>query len=75
MNNKFIGNKKACEILGIHYKTLHNWDEKNQIQTIRTPGGKRLYNVNKFIKENGKNNVDNKKKYMLLQSKHIWSKR
>lgn len=49
---EFIGSKQVCEILDVHYKTLYNWDEKNKIETIRTPGGKRLYNIKKFIREN-----------------------
>ena len=50
--NRYFPPKKACKILGVHYKTLYNWTEKKQIETIRTPGGKRLYNVNKYIEEN-----------------------
>ena len=41
--------------MGIHYKTLYNWDKNNDIQTIRTPRGKRLYNINKFIEDSGIN--------------------
>jgi len=55
----YVTPSKACEILGVHYKTLYNWTDRGQIETIRTPGGKRLYNVAKYIKEN-KNINDNK---------------
>lgn len=48
---KYVGGKKATAILGVHYKTLHLWEERGQIETIRMPGGKRLYNVEKFIKD------------------------
>jgi len=48
---KYVGGKEACAILGIHQRTLYQWDEKGKIKTIRTPGGKRLYNIEDFIKE------------------------
>lgn len=52
MNKNFVGGKKACDILGVHYKTLYNWEAKNKIEVIRTPGGKRMYNVSKYVEEN-----------------------
>jgi predicted site-specific integrase-resolvase len=48
---KFVGGKKASEIVGVHQRTLYLWEEKGLIETIRTPGGKRLYNVEKYLKE------------------------
>ena len=51
MTDKYLTGKEACQILGVHSRTLYNWDEKGKIDTIRTPGGKRLYNVDKYIKE------------------------
>lgn len=50
--NEYVGGKKASQMLGVHQRTLYQWDEKKLIDTIRTPGGKRLYNVNKYLKEN-----------------------
>lgn len=47
--NKFIGGKEASKKLGVHQRTLYLWEEKGYIDTIRTPGGKRLYNVEKCI--------------------------
>ena len=35
--------------------TLYNWDKKKLIETIRTPGGKRLYNVKKYLGNIDKN--------------------
>lgn len=49
--DSFVGGKKASEILGVHQKTLYKWDELKIIEVMRMPGGKRLYNVNKFLKE------------------------
>jgi len=45
----FIGGKEASKKLGVHQRTLYQWEEKGHIETIRTPGGKRLYNVDKYI--------------------------
>lgn len=62
MNDEgYVGGKKASEILNVHQRTLYQWDKKGKIETIRTPGGKRRYNVKKFI-ENRKmtyNKVEN----------------
>jgi predicted site-specific integrase-resolvase len=49
--------KEASKILGVHWQTLRNWDEKGMIDTIRTPGGKRLYNVKKYL---ATANIENK---------------
>jgi len=47
--DKYVGGKEASSILGVHQRTLMNWDKKGLIDVIRTTGGKRLYNVNKFL--------------------------
>jgi len=47
---KYVSGKVATEMLGVHQQTLYNWDKKGLIETIRTPGNKRLYNVTKFLK-------------------------
>jgi predicted site-specific integrase-resolvase len=47
----YKGGKEASEILGVHQRTLYLWEEKGLIETIRTPGNKRLYNVDKFLQE------------------------
>jgi predicted site-specific integrase-resolvase len=54
-DNEYIGGKDASEILGVHQRTLYLWDKKQLIETIRTPGGKRLYNVNKYLEEHKTN--------------------
>jgi predicted site-specific integrase-resolvase len=51
-SKEFVGGKEASSILGVHQRTLYQWENKNKIDTIRTPGGKRLYNIQKFINEN-----------------------
>ena len=48
---EYVSGKNAAQILGVHQRTLYQWDKKGKIDTIRTPFGKRLYNVTKFLKE------------------------
>jgi len=50
--NHLVGGKEASEKLGVHQRTLYQWDKKGLIKVTRTPGGKRLYDVNKFLEEN-----------------------
>jgi excisionase family DNA binding protein len=49
INTEFVGGKEASKILGIHQRTLYQWDKKGEIETIRTAGNKRLYNVKKYL--------------------------
>ena len=57
MPDKFVGGKEASELLGVHQRTLYQWEKKKRIDTIRTPGNKRLYNVEKYVRENGKDDI------------------
>ena len=64
-NLEFVGGKEASKILGVHQRTLYQWDEKGEIETIRTKGNKRLYNVKKYLATKVKStnicdNLDNK---------------
>jgi predicted site-specific integrase-resolvase len=71
--DNFKGGKEASKILGVHQRTLYLWEEKGLIETIRTPGNKRLYNVVKFLEEKKCENkicenldeLDNKEKLKL----------
>lgn len=58
MTIKYIGGKEASKILGVHQRTLYQWEEKGLIETIRTPGNKRLYDIEKFLKEKECKNDD-----------------
>ena len=63
MSEEYVGGKEASKILGVHQRTLYQWETKGWIQTIRTPGGKRLYNVKKYLeshtqKLNDTNSID-----------------
>lgn len=56
MTDKYITGKEASEKLGVHQRTLYQWDKKGWIETIRTDGNKRLYNVEKYLNEKKCNN-------------------
>ena len=60
----FLSPKKASEILGVHWMTLKNWSSKGKIETLRSPGGKRFYNVKKYLEDNNiiLDNIENIKK-------------
>jgi excisionase family DNA binding protein len=57
--DKYIGGKEASQLLGVHQRTLYQWEKAGKIDTIRTPGNKRLYNVESFLKEKELVNEDN----------------
>ena len=62
VNKKYVGGKEASKILGVHQRTLYLWDKKGLIETIRTDGNKRLYNVEKYIQNKKCNeNIENDK--------------
>jgi predicted site-specific integrase-resolvase len=54
---EYVTGRKASEILGVHQRTLYQWEKKKWIETIRTPGNKRLYNVKKYL-ESKEINID-----------------
>ena len=63
MNNNYVSGKKATEILGFSRQTLHNYDKNGYIETIRSKGGKRFYNVQKYLEDNGMiQKVENERK-------------
>lgn len=59
--SKYIGGKKATELLGIHQQTLYQWEKKGWIKTIRTNGGKRLYDVESYLKTKEEDAIEDNK--------------
>lgn len=68
--NNYLPPKKACEVLGVHYQTLRNWSNEGKIDTIRAPGGKRFYNVNKYLEDNNMKSNNKKKICYCRVSSH-----
>jgi putative resolvase len=54
-NAKYISGQEVCKVLGVHVRTLYDWDKKGKIETIRTPGNKRLYNLEKYLSDQNPN--------------------
>jgi putative resolvase len=51
-NEKYISSKDARSQLSVCNKTLRNWAEAGKIDHIRTDGGFRRYNIEKYLKIN-----------------------
>jgi predicted site-specific integrase-resolvase len=58
-----LGGVKAAKIIGVHTRTLYNWERDGKIKAIRSgPLKRRLYNVKDFM-ENNKEYKDEYNKY------------
>jgi DNA-binding transcriptional MerR regulator len=68
---KFVRTGEATKQLGIHYLTLHKWSDNGLIETIRTPAGYRLYNINSFINKNSENSEKNIVDIVVKKIQHI----
>ena len=55
----FVRRKEVLAILKVHYQTLYRMEERGEIEVKRTNGGHRLYNLDKYLREN---NIKKKKK-------------
>ena len=50
-HSSFLTSKKAMEILGVSIVTLRKWAKEGTINTIRTSGNHRLYDVKSYLRE------------------------
>lgn len=75
-HSTFLTPQKARERLGISDFSLRQWCDNGLITTIRMPGGKRLYNVEKFIKQQvpEETNKDEKKRICYCRVSSIGQK-
>jgi predicted site-specific integrase-resolvase/transposase len=48
MSAKYVSSARAVEKMGVHANTLRRWEREGKLVAIRTPGGRRLYNVDEF---------------------------
>jgi predicted site-specific integrase-resolvase len=51
MTDRYLKGSVASKILNVHPRTLYQWDEKGWIETKRTQGNMRLYNVDKYLRD------------------------
>lgn len=49
---EYISGLKASKITGLHINTLRRYADDGKIEAIVTPGGRRKYNINKFMNDN-----------------------
>ena len=47
----YVNTRKAVALLGVHPNTLRKWANDGRIEHIRSLGGRRLYNVDAFLRE------------------------
>ena len=47
----YVNTRKAVALLGVHPNTLRKWATDGRLEHIRSPGGRRLYNVDAFLRE------------------------
>ena len=47
----YVNTRKAVALLGVHPNTLRRWANDGRLEHIRSPGGRRLYNVDAFLRE------------------------
>lgn len=69
----YLGGKETSEKLGVHQRTLYQWEEKGWIKTVRSPGGKRFYDVNGYLKQK-ECEMENKEKCQIEQLKEMEKK-
>ncbi|NEN93388.1 MAG: IS607 family transposase [Okeania sp. SIO3H1] len=46
---KFVKPREAAEILGVDVRTLVRWEQKGEINAIKTPSGQRRYDIDSYI--------------------------
>lgn len=49
---KYVNTRTACKNLNVHPNTLRNWDRDGKVRTMRTPGGRRLYDLSSLSQSN-----------------------
>lgn len=69
--DKFVGKKRAMEMIGVSASTLIKMGESGEIDMIKTPGGHRKYNIDKYIRDNVKNNANENKIINPVQKKKL----
>ena len=61
MTDNYVKGMVASELLGVHQRTLYQWEKKGWIETKRSKGNIRLYNVDKYLRDIEKSKKKTKK--------------
>ncbi len=73
IDEKYVTSKKAMQKLGVSIVTLRTWASNGLIETIRTGGNHRLYNVDKYLKDCMKKNIIQKDIDEIDNNKSIYN--
>jgi len=68
-SNSYVSTKTIKATLGVHQQTLYYWERQGKIETIRTPGGQRLYNLKKYLEEYGNESLEKAPKEEKIRKK------
>jgi len=58
MDKKFVKGAVAVDILGISQQTLRKYADDGLIESKRTPGGHRIYNIKDYLNKNSEDKSD-----------------
>ena len=55
--DKYEKRSNVLKILKVHYQTLYRMEKRGEIEVMRSKGGHRLYNLNKYLRDNNMNDA------------------
>ena len=72
-NAKFVSGKEVKKYIKIADATLRRWGDSGKVETIRSNGGKRLYNINQLVAQTNRhfNKKLDRKKYCYCRVSSI----
>lgn len=50
--NEYVKRSEVLKVIKVHYQTLYKMEERGEIEVVRSNAGHRLYNLNKYLREN-----------------------
>src|SRR5579863_10478288 len=50
--DEYVKRSEVLKVLKVHYQTLYRMEERGEIEVVRSEGGHRLFNLNKYLRDN-----------------------
>lgn len=50
--NEYVKRSEVLKVIKVHFQTLYKMEERGEIEVVRSNAGHRLYNLNKYLREN-----------------------
>lgn len=50
--NEYVKRAEVLKVVKVHYQTLYKMEQRGDIEVIRSKGGHRMYNLNKYLRDN-----------------------